>query len=380
MKKPTILLTARDPATAYAFERLISSALEDGRFEIQVVAQSPAYEVLSDVFSQQQIILKHFAPLASQEKMAVQARDIYQRLKPDIVLTGISGPDIGVDEVMLCAATRSSTGPYALQSYWGDLNETLNGRPVTVFVLDVHAANLTKQRVAANTLVVGSIKHEGYEYLDIEQLQSDFRNTIDTNDSKLVLTFCGQPLQEIDGYHETIEKFSETLKDMLNSDAMVVYRPHPKESCVMRAWTEQKLGTVKAKFLVNEDSSIEEVLAGSDVVASAFSTCGYDLQQLNRVSKKPLAVPLYLMFNAKLASWYKQYTGLESIPMCTGSMAVDVRNHEDLSASLAHVQKTETRQRCFDELHEKMMTPKNSSLRILNHLYSDWSKNKGSSK
>ncbi len=380
MKKPTILLTARDPATAYAFKTLISSALEDGRFEIQVIAQSPAYEVFSNVFSDQLKVLEQFTPVASQKEMTAQARDIYQRLNPDIVLTGISGPDIGVDEAMLCAATSNSAGPYALQSYWGDLNESLNGRPGTVFVLDAYAANLTKQRVTVNTLVVGSIKHEGYEYLDIDQLQSNFRNAVDVGGTNLVLTFCGQPLQEVRGYYETIEKFSDALGDMLNSDAIVVYRPHPKEPSRMRDWTKQKLGAVKARFLVNEESSIEEVLAGSDIVVSAFSTCGYDLQQLIRVSKKPLAVPLYLMFNPELASWYKQYTGLESIPMCTGSMAIDVRNYDELPASLARVQKAEIRQHCFEEVHERMLTPEKSSLRILNHLYSDWSRDQKSSK
>lgn len=367
MKKIRMLLSARDPVTAYSFKVLLEDLLIDLRFETVVIAQSPAYEILSGINKNGTFVkVKDFD--VNLEKLFTFTQDIVQQIQPEVVLTGISGPGLGIDEVLLAVVEKTEIRTFALQSYWGDLNEGIGSYAKTIFVFDEFAAQVTSERIKAECIVVGSLKHQRYGTLNIPEIRKNYRNIIGATNKQTVIGFFGQPLGDKRWYKNTILAFAKSCQNVVEN-VILIYRAHPKETVESRIWTVDTLHDKAESFINDQGQDIEATLAACDIVVSAFSTSAYDLQQLIYASDSPIAVPVYLFFDCELRAWYKEYSKLDVIPLTEDGMAISVQDVSDLDKCLIDAVKKETQTLCFNGIHAHFSNSVESSKMILDYIY-----------
>jgi hypothetical protein len=333
-RRPRILLTARDPATAENMRVLGKEIVEDGRLEVYLAAQDPAFSLLQTTYgiADHQILVPAFD---TKQHLISYSRKLLLSTVPDIVLTGVSGPDFGIDEAVLSLAPRGVFGPYALQSYWGDVNDAFPISAQTYLVLDDYAAQLTEARLTARTIVVGSFRHWAYHGLDTQKMRRDFRGRQNIKGDTLVLGLYGQPFPLKHPYRKTIELFANELQKGAPFGTRLIYRPHPKEDQTQTDWVRRLfMDSQSVDFRIDLGGGVEQSLCGCDYAVSAFSSCGYDLQQLLNVSSAPLAAPVYLMFDPEFVTWFRDQTRLTTIPMSDRGMSRLVSSLSDIRSIL----------------------------------------------
>ena len=366
-----LLITARDPATAFTVCVLLKTLDKDERFRVHIAAQHPAYEIFKKNIVASKVTLYKFSEFQNDDLMLETAHNLLLEISPDVILTGISGPDYGLDEAMLSIAPKSKYGPYALQSYWGDINKNLSGRAKTYFVNDSFAARLTHKRTTGHINIVGSLKHELYSDIDIKYLRDNFRDSLCKNSKVNIIGFYGQPLEDINGYKETILSFSQSILELEN-DILIVYRPHQKESQDLQKWTKEKLQLSGKELVLDNNEEIEPSLCGCDIIVSAFSTCCYDAQQLIKSSLTPLGIPVYLMFNPHLVDWYKKYTKLDNIPMTESGMAVEITDSTTMTQTMSSMFGYESQRACWESIRNHFPDSMNASKNIVNVIYKNY--------
>ena len=152
-----LLLSARDPAAAHGIAALHRMWSADTRFELQVVAQSPAWELLAGhgVAAIHVPGLRVTSPASSDVRALLSLADeVLRDFRPDALLTGLSGPhDCGIDEAL---QERCDSPRIVLQDFWGEQNRILGGHVELALVLDDLAAELTRAKHGTHSLVVGS--------------------------------------------------------------------------------------------------------------------------------------------------------------------------------------------------------------------------------
>ena len=363
-----LLITARDPATALSICVLLKTLNNDKRFSVHIAAQNPAYEILLSNIIDSKAVLYEFLEFEDDGLMLEAAHELLVEVSADVILTGISGPGYGIDEAVLSVAPKSKCGPYALQSYWGDINENLSGRAQTYFVIDSFAAKLTNRRTRSCANIVGSLKHELYSDIDSKQLRENFRYSLCKNGKVNIIGFYGQPLEDINGYKETVTLFSQSISE-LESNTLIVYRPHQKESLALQKWTKEILKLSEKKVIMDNNEKIEPSLCGCDLVVSAFSTCCYDAQQLIKSSLSPLGVPIYLMFNPQLVRWYKKYTKLDALPMADYGMAVEITDSTTMAKTFNSLLAPESQRACWESIQNYFTGSMHVSENIVNTIY-----------
>ena len=369
--QPVLLMTARDPATAYAFLNLFKRQTLYSKFRVIVVAQSPAYEIL---YNSNELIdrkLQKFPVYSRLEIALMECRELIDKYSVELILTGISGPDCGIDEAVLSIAQDRNIPRYALQSYWGDLNLRLSGRPETIFVIDEEAAELTINRSSCKTVIVGSLKHQKYSQTDISKLRKEFRSYAGLDKNEVLIGFFGQPLDFITGYCETVTGLANELSE-LNEEFKLLYRPHPKETAQLREWTLRIFEKSGLEVILDKNEEVEAALCACDVVLSAFSTCGYDAQQLNRVSEIPLNVTVYLFFNGELKNWFREYTKLKDIPLVNSGLAFQVNSVDEINNVINKALKSEIKHEIWKNIHNTILDSKYATEKIINTIYDDW--------
>lgn len=323
--KIKLLITARDPATALSFNILLPQIVADSAFDILVLAQFPASELLESHSSIQ--IFETEPSIGAQLGKLSEFCDIFQ---PDAVLTGISGPDTGVDEAALTWAERHGVPTYSLQSYWGDINQAGNILPSTAFVLDQKAIELTHKRYPAiRCIPVGSIKHEKLEGFDVFANRYLLRPGL-LIDEQILLGFYGQPLETNPGYIKTLERFTEQLH-LWSRDFKVMYRPHPKESEALRCKTSNLLQqAVGESFFYDPGLELKQSLSVCDLVVSAFSTCGFDALYLNKMASRAFSSSVYLWFEPELLAWWQTYNQTKNNPLLDTGLVLFADKHTKL--------------------------------------------------
>jgi hypothetical protein len=364
-------MTARDPASAYALLNLLQKEKLKNKFSLIVVAQSPAHEILKNFKDKMEREQHKFLVFEEPEMALDQCREILDKYPVDLVLTGISGPDFGVDEAVLSIAQERNIPRYALQSYWGDLNESLQGRPGTIFVIDEEAADQTNKRCQCRTVITGSLKHQEYCQLDILKLRRNYRLNVGLDKNELLIGFYGQPLDFMHGYCETITDAAKELSEF-NEKYKLLYRPHPKETAQLREWTIKVFEKSGVEIILDTNEEVEIGLCACDVVLSAFSTCGYDAQQLNRVSTIPLNVTVYLFFNRELKNWFREYTKFENIPLVNSGLAFQVNSVDGINNVINKALRSEIKHEIWENIHNTLPNPKYASEKIINTIYEDW--------
>lgn len=334
MEKIKLLITARDPATADAIRPLLASFSSDSRFQVDIVAENPAFKLLLLDIEQENIPISFFPQCFSHEELVARCSELILAKKPDAVLTGISGPDVGVDEGILDTLGEFSIPSYSIQSYWGDINETFAGRPRTIFVIDDYAARFTRKRCNSEIVITGALKYADFKKKNPLSIRKQFEDIVGKKTDEKLLGFFGQPLSEIYGYSNTIERLSQAI-EKLAIHCRVVYRPHPKETEEARRDTISFFQTRGLEVIVDENEDAFPVLCGVDVALSVFSTCGYDAVYLNRWSGSPLNTTLFLMYDPYMCRWYRKYSKLSNIPMDSDGIVSNVSCSDDVENAIS---------------------------------------------
>jgi hypothetical protein len=367
-RRVRIVLTARDPASAQAASELGRALVNDGRFFVVLITQDPASRLLenSEHVAHHRISL----PLMrSKSALEATTRKLFARINPKIVIAGISSIEFGIDEAALAVAPKKKYSPYALQTYWGDINRNWFTKASTYLVIDRYAGKVTQKRTGSRALIVGSPKHAHYPSLDVGFMRSEFRKRLSVEDgSGPLVALFGQPFPPRHSYYQTLVVFAERLGGGNSGNATIVYRPHPKESARQGLLVNKIFSKYRLNFYIDDFSCCEYALSGCDYAVSAFSTCGYDMQRLIHVSPLPLGVPVYLFYDPLLRFWYKNYTSLDHIPMSKRGMAVVLENDQDILKILDEKFLADTRKKCAIAVKEHFVGSDWDSARVVEML------------
>ena len=98
------LLTARDPASANDLGELLPSLLKLKRLEVCILAQDPAFKFFKYLLNGSEILaITELHRVNSRDHLEIeqQVTSLINRFQPDFLISGISGPDYGVDEIAL---------------------------------------------------------------------------------------------------------------------------------------------------------------------------------------------------------------------------------------------------------------------------------------
>ena len=330
-----LLITSRDPASANDIKELLKNLLKDKKNLVKVLAQSPALQILKKEFIQNKFENNQLVEFKENEDNYSFIEEIFDNFQPDILLTGISGPDsYGVDELALnISSNYKKIKTFSIQSYWGDLNKSCGVLADTIFVLDNFAKEITLQRDSSlNVVVTGSLRSNFYNNIDVNKERNLFKCNYPLIKNKVVIGLFGQPLFDYYWYRETIEIFVKCLKS-LNYDIYLVYKPHPKESEASIKWVS-KIISNNIKGSVNKEIDTYSLLVGCDLAVSLFSTVGFDLQNILFRSRSPFSIPMYLFFHKDCREWFKKYSRLNKIPLSENNMSILVDDKNQLKNSL----------------------------------------------
>lgn len=326
-----ITLSARDAAAAAGIAEVSACLHGVEEVEASIVAAEPAAGILFARGLAPRVVPTP-AVRSSRDPDApgvlAEAERIICDLDPDVLLVGLSGPDLGIDEALLARAGTART--FALQDFWGDVNAGFGVLPERFLVVDDEAARLTEARSGRPCTVVGSVRHAGYGLLDPPALRRAGRAALGVTGDDTVVVFMGQPL-EGEGYRATAEWVARAA-EATAGEAVVVYRPHPRELPGHRARVTEALNTASCRLTIDPDLSIEVTLASCDVLCSCYSATGFDLAQLNRVAEVPMGVALYLMVHPDIRANFRNVSELDSVPLVKSGLALETRDPADLSA------------------------------------------------
>ena len=333
-----LLFTARDPATANDFTGVLPGLIANSEFEIYILAQEPAYRMLKVSLARRKLLTLVQLEKIKEADHAVIKKELdhlVQTFDPHVLISGISGPNYGIDEIALDYCNKiGGIRTFSIQSYWGDINLSLNSPAQTVFVLDHFAAEITNSRYPEiKTIITGSFQKDKYNLFDCTGARQQFRERNRILDSQRVIAFFGQPLFEFTWYRDVLNQFSAAIASEF-SDVKIVYKPHPKESPESVEWFVNQLSDSRLQYRLADKDDPLMVLAGTDLAVSLFSSIGYDLQNLLLNSTTAFSMPMYLFYEPGCREWYREYCRLDKIPMTGDGMAIVVNQYDELCSNI----------------------------------------------
>jgi hypothetical protein len=283
--KKKILLTARDYSSAINAFALSQSPLLRSQFKIKLALGYPANclfnkhkpcqssEIVEHIDSFQQYPKKK----AGISKAVEKVEKMVNHEKPDILLAGVSGEGVGIDEIATkVCKTRIPTLVY--QDYWGYLNPGIECIADRVLVMDLAGDVATeKQYPSLQRSVVGSLKYDYYLHHVIPRLYFQFHLSYPALDNNFWV-FIGQPLAFINSYSHILHLISDFSK---KKNVQCYYLPHPLE----KMHTLHQYLPVKFKLFDQKKTPKEIMLLKAQKVFTVFSTYVTDILILKKLMK-----------------------------------------------------------------------------------------------
>jgi hypothetical protein len=371
MNRPPIrlLLSARDPGAAAHIREVAAAALADPRFEVSLIAASPALERLRESgFAVREFSGEPVSEASDPrtEQLLREARAWQEEIQPDALIVGTSGPGLGVDEALIAMATTSHH--YMIQDYPGYVVPGFGRFANCYFAIDEAAAALTVGRGPARLVVAGLPKYVAYDRLDPVTLRSVGRSRLGWEG--LTITFYGQPLWDLPGYAVTIQHLAKAIAGSLSS-GLTVYRPHPKETTEQRAYSAQLFQREGVNAILDPAPNIEISLCSADIVCTCFSTCGEDQIHLQRVAARPLGVVIYLLVEDDLRQQHISDSAREAPPRTEEGMALLATRCEDIKPLLCKAVDPVVRERLWRAAQEELPSPELAVRTILDTVKQD---------
>ena len=359
-----VLITARDAAAALHLIEVVRAAAGRRELALTIVTQSPASRYFQEAGIEVQAL---DLPLARErdgtegKALLAAARDIVARIRPDVVLCGLSTPfDGGIDEAVLATHTGPSL---VLQDFWGEANGFFGRRADLYLALDDEAVRLSRERHGVAAIIVGSPRHSAYARLDIPAVRANVRKNLSVAPDATVFGFFGQALHALEGYRRTLIAWAEAVK-RVPTPSLTIYRPHPRES---RAEVDRTVALLREAGLdsaIFAETDVEHALLACDVVCSAFSNISYDVAYLNRFSETPLIAPVSLFFDADIVQYFRNMVRLAEFPYLKAGLVIPIRKAADLPAQLAFAATPEGKRRCWEGAR-RLPNPAEAPRRVL---------------
>lgn len=339
--KLKLLISARDTAAVKWLLPIIREALRNETLALSIVAQSPAFESLAAegvaVRRVRSLPLKDVqAP--RREELFLEADEILASERPDAILTGLSGPDAGIDEALIYRGQNALR--YSVQDYDGLVVPGFDKAAPTYFVSSERASARMEQFADVKTVIVGSLPHAAYANLCPPELRLAGRARLTVSNQRRIVGFYAQPDWHWNGYGRSIELLAAAVRRVL-PDALLVYRPHPKESALNRDHALRLFDIAGVEAVLDPNPAIETSLCVPDVLLMTFSSCGADQVHLQRRSDRPLGSVVYLLFEPDIVDLLSSRTGSDSPWPAQGDLAMVVRRAADLDAALTAAATTE---------------------------------------
>jgi hypothetical protein len=325
---PRLLFSARDPGAAGHVGEVARHALSSGGLDVRFVAQPPAYGLWTDAgLEVQAVAAAPVSSFASAGELLAEARSILARLQPDAVVTGLSGPDAGIDEAL---HQVSSAPVFAIQDFWGDVNLVLPRRPDGFFVVDEEAERLTRKRVSGEVFVSGAPKHARLGHIDVIAERHRARALL--GELRPVFGLFLQPLKHLPDYMASM-RASIAAVARISPSSVCLVRAHPKaphDAGAMVAFAH-------ALGLRAQDVStwpLERALLACEVVLTATSTIVTDVLAMARMSGEPAPGIVHVLADS-VRDELRTYGELDRLPILAMDLAEEATNSaESIIAAL----------------------------------------------
>jgi hypothetical protein len=359
-----VLITARDAAAALHLIEVVRAAAGHRDLALTIVTQSPATRYFQSAGFEVEALdlpLARERDAAEGRALVSAAREIVARLRPDILLCGLSTPfDGGIDEAVLAVYSGPSL---VLQDFWGEANGFFGRKGDLYLALDDEAVRLSRERHNVAARVVGSPRHAAYARLDIRALRAAVRKDLSADSEVTVFGFFGQALHGLEGYRRTLIAWAEAVKRH-PTPSMTIYRPHPREKPAEVDRTIALLRDAGLDSTVFAETDVEHALLACDVVCSAFSNCSYDAAYLNHFSDGPLITPVSLFFDAEIVGYFRNMVRLAEFPYLKAGLVIPIRTAADLPRQLAFAAMPEGKRRCWEGAR-RLPNPAEAPQRVL---------------
>ncbi len=353
-----LLISARDPGAANNLGPVALLAQATAGVHLDLVASAPADNIL-----RAQGLLP--VSVAHQpERLPDTAKTLIDRLRPDAILVGLSGPEPGIDEALLAAAGSIRT--WALQDFWGDLNNGFGAYADTYLVRDQTAARLTHQRAGVSTEVTGSPAQQQIPAsLQQRLLARRLRTRHGLHSSAPLLVLASQPLWRQPGYRET-------LRDLLHSlpQGKLLVRMHPRESEHDRRRMRHLLRQHCRIRWAFSDEPFDALLAAADLLLSAFSNSGLDKALYNHAAPRHAGTPVFLLHQPRLRSLYRDWTGLADHPLNASGASFGISAKGQLRSGLRRALSRPARARGAQASHT-LVGPQDAAAVVLRQVMSE---------
>jgi hypothetical protein len=323
--KRRVLLSARDLGGARIVARLARLLGQDQRLDVRVAAQGAAVDMMRASGLSPKVVSALALPDARSGGRGLlfgEVSSLLEEVRPDAVLTSLSGPGLGVDEALVYLA-----GPrpvFTVQDYEGWV---VNGfdRPARHYLVpNEAAARLTSRHAGLVAHVVGDLRHMDYLGIDVLRLREAGRASFA---ERRLVTFYGQPAWGFHGYQETIAVLAKAASRM--PDIRFLYRPHPKETKAEQARVHEMFENAGGAVGRCPGETIAASLAMTDMSLSVFSMVGNDHVNLQSQATAPIGTAAYLLWHESIRSLLVADTGMDR-PVVVSEGLVDcaLREHD----------------------------------------------------
>lgn len=329
IKQPiSILFSTRDPGAAIHLLPLITACVQDTKFSVSVVASEPALSILK--FRNTTAIpfyinnQNHINYTDDPELLLASAKEIVDKISPDIVLTSISSLGIGIDEALLAV---SPVPTLAIQDFWGDVNLGL-GIPADMYLVnDTYAADITEKRWGVKALPIGIPKYIEYSFMDIDKQRSETRKELGVSQDKLIIGFFGQS-PDIPGYINSFNELAVSISEM-HPCPLLLIREHPKFSNEHNHIALLDELNIEYKD-VTGICDVEKWLCACDIITTCYSASAIDHAYLSHYAKEPIGLTLLLLYDDDMRTFVTKTCGFIEFPTISQGIGKIAKSKNDI--------------------------------------------------
>lgn len=360
--RPRVILSAADAGAAHLISAVLYSLNSDSNIEVvSVLAQEPANHMLRSSCIQNNVPLKTLKSGRFTKDDAVSLDIILSEIKilikderPNTVITGLSGPNLGVDEALICLAKENDWLAYSLQDESGWVVQGVAGPAPNYFVQNARNAAETETKAGIlRAISVGSLKLLNYREEEIAKFKSiKFEPGI---------TFLGQPLWHLDSYKRTILDVVEAASK--SGLGPIVYRQHPLEinTPILQMISENLI-------LEKGEIPFEETILSRSILASCFSTGLRDAVIISQFTKRPIPNVVYCLHHKEIRQSYEKNSQPIKITISQQPYSYFALKKDELfSANFSVSRHNNNNNKTFDEPRPKL---------IIETIKSDWNDKK----
>lgn len=315
---PHLLISARDPGAAAHLAMVARAATASGDWRVSVLAAPPGDAAFA------RLAVPHRLLHASGDALDSAVQRQLAALQPDLILTGLSGPDRGLDEALQAAAGDRPC--YLFQDYWGDLNPA-TPPGVRLLCLDAAAVAHTRSRHQRAARAVGSPAHDGWPAP--RPARRRLRHRLGQPNGETLTLLCDQPLWRQPGYALTLARAIRQLRH-----GRLLIRPHPRSGRNDRLRLRRLLRLARIPARWDASAALPDCIAAADRLLSVFSNCAFDAANCNARPGHPGTVAINLLGHPALRRFYRGCSGFERTPLAAAGLALDNDRQARLGADL----------------------------------------------